>query len=322
MKTYIAVDLGGTNIRAERFTAEAASCGRFQLKTNAHDGPRPVLERLVQAIQQVFPPDRTEVAAIGIGAPGPLDPKAGVIVKAANLPGWENVPLRDVLQARFSVPVHLGNDANLGALAEWKFGAAKGHQDVIYLTISTGIGGGIISGGRLITGARGMGGELGHTIAVAPTGPVCGCGQQGCLETVASGPAIARRAVERIRDGVRSRVPGLAPGGLSTVTAEMVGQAAAEGDRLAREVVTEAGTYLGRSIATFMHVFNPSIVVIGGGVSQIGDLLFDAIRAGVQKYAQSEAYWNNCPIVPAALGEEVGLLGALALALEATASSA
>jgi glucokinase len=318
MKTYIAIDLGGTNIRAERFTAEAVSEGRFQLATNAQEGPRPVLDRLVQAIQEVFPADRSEVAAIGLGAPGPVDPQAGVIIKAANLPGWENVPLRDVLQARFNVPVQLGNDANLAALAEWKYGAGRGHQDVIYLTVSTGIGGGVISGGRLITGARGMGGELGHTIAVAPTGPVCGCGQQGCLETVASGPAIARLAVERVRDGVQSRIPGLAPGGLSTVTAEMVGRAASSGDRLAREVITEAGTYLGRSIASFMHIFNPSIVIIGGGVSRIGALLFDSIRAGVQKYAQSEAYWKNCPIVPAALGDEVGLLGGLVLALNAT----
>ena len=316
MKSYIGVDLGGTNIRAERFTPEAASLARFELKTNAHEGPRPVLDRLVQVIQKVTPADRGELGGIGIGAPGPLDPKAGVVIKAANLPGWENVPLRDVLQARFGVPVWLGNDANLAALAEWKYGAARGHDDVLYLTISTGIGGGIISGGRVITGARGMGGEVGHTIAVGPDGPLCGCGQRGCLESVASGPAIARRAVERIREGVQSRILALAPGGLADVSAETVGRAADEGDRLAREVVGDAGAHLGRSIASLMHIFNPSIVVIGGGVSQMGDVLFDAVRAGVQKFAQTEAYWKNCPIVPAALGEEVGLLGGLALALE------
>ena len=228
------------------------------------------------------------------------------------------MPLRDVIKSRFGVPVYLGNDANVAALAEWKFGAAQGHQDVIYLTISTGIGGGIISGGHLITGARGFGGELGHTIAVYPNGHKCGCGQYGCLETVANGPALARRAVERIRDGVRSRIPSLAPGGLATVTAEIVGRAALEGDRLAQEVVVEAGTHLGRGIASFMHIFNPSIVVLGGGVSKIGDLLFDAVRASVKEHTWAEAFWKNCPIVPAALGEEVGLLGALALAVEMT----
>ncbi|MBI3360543.1 MAG: ROK family protein [Chloroflexi bacterium] len=317
MKTYIGVDLGGTNIRAQRFTAEAASLGRFDVKTNAAEGPKPVLDRLVTAIARVMPADRNEVGGIGIGAPGPLDPKAGVVIKAANLPGWQNVPLRDVLQARFGVPVFLGNDANLGAMAEWKYGAARGHNDVIYLTISTGIGGGVISAGQVIGGVRGMGGELGHTIAVGADGPMCGCGQRGCLESVASGPAIARRAAERIREGVQSRIPALANGGLAGITAETVGRAAAEGDRLAREIVAETGNYLGRSIASFMHIFNPSIVVLGGGVSMIGDLLFDSIRVGAQKHAQSEAYWKNCPIVPAALGEEVVLLGGLALALEA-----
>jgi len=320
MKTYVAVDLGGTNIRAERYTADAASQARFSLKTNAHEGPRVVLDRLLQTIQNVMPADKGEVASIAIGAPGPLDPKAGVIINAPNLAGWENVPLRDVIHARFGLPVVLGNDANLAALAEWRFGAAKGHQDIIYMTVSTGIGGGVITGGRLLTGDRGMAGELGHTIAVWPDGPLCGCGQYGCLEAVASGPAIARRAVERIREGVRSRIPSLAPGGLSTVTAEIVGQAAEEGDRLAREVVAEAGAHLGRCIANFLHIFNPTMVVIGGGVSRIGDLLFDPVRAAVQKYAQTEAYWKNCPIVPAALGEDVGLLGALALALDSTSA--
>jgi glucokinase len=320
MKTYVAVDLGGTNIRAQRFTAEAASLGRTSLTTNAQEGPRQVMDRLLEAIQSVLPADRGELAAIAIGAPGPLDPRAGMVIRAANLPGWENVPLRDVIKARFGVPVYLGNDANLAALAEWKFGAARGHQDVIYLTVSTGVGGGVISGGHLITGVRGMGGELGHTIAVFPSGVACGCGQYGCLETVTSGPALARRAVERIREGVRTRIPALAPGGLATVTGEIVGQAALEGDRLAQEIVAEAGTHLGRGIAGFMHIFNPSIVVLGGGVSRIGDLLFDAVRASVQKHTQAEAYWKNCSIVPAALGDEVGLLGALALALEMTAA--
>ncbi len=319
MKSYVAVDLGGTNIRAARYTPDGEVLARIKHPTLAKDSNESVLDRVVRLVQEVLPAAdgaHDEVEAIAIGAPGPSNPFTGVVYNAPNLPGWVNLPLREIMQSRFNVPVKLGNDANLAAMAEWKFGAGRGHNDLVYLTISTGIGGGVISSGRLVVGANGLATEMGHVV-VAPDGPVCGCGQRGHLEAMASGPAIGRTARARLRGGAASSILELVDGHIKAVTAQHVGQAAKEGDPFANEVLNEAGTFIGRAVADFMHIFNPSIVILGGGVAiNVGELLRQPVRAAIRNRAMSDIYYINCPVATAQLGDDVGLLGALALALE------
>jgi glucokinase len=257
-----------------------------------------------------------------MAAPGPIDPYSGLLLKAANLPGWVDVPLRRLIEERIGRPTFLGNDANLAALGEWKFGAGRGLSDVLYMTISTGIGGGVISGGKLVLGARGLAAEIGHMLAV-PDGPLCGCGQRGHLEAVSSGTALGRTARERLAagDGAGSRILDLAGGKLENVTGAVVGAAALAGDELAVSIVVEAGTLLGRTLASLLHAYNPAMVICGGGVSLLGDVILDPMRAAVKQYVMDDEYWKNCPIVLGTLGDDGGLVGAAALAMESVPSA-
>jgi glucokinase len=318
MTYFIGVDVGGTNLRAARFNGLAhAPEAKAKTPTMAAKGRDVVLQRLEKVIRDVCPDELAQVAGIGLAIPGPVNPQTGVLVTAANIPGWDNVPLKQIMEERLNRSVFVGNDANLAALGEWKFGAGQGHDDLLYLTISTGIGGGIISGGRMLLGARGLGAELGHILAV-PDGPLCGCGQRGHLEAVASGTAIGRLAQARLRagDGPDSKIWELAGGEVEKVTGAVVGEAALAGDDLAVRLISEAGTFIGRTLASLLSIFNPSIVILGGGVSLLGDVLFNPVREAVKRHAMSEAFWRECPIVPAALGDDAGLIGAGALAME------
>lgn len=314
MSVYIAIDLGGTNIRAARYSADATQHARAQRLTEADEGPVAVVERIFACVREVMPERADDVKAMALGAPGPLNPRTGVIVAPPNLP-LKNFALRDALVREFGRPAFLGNDANLAALAEWKFGAGRGYDDVLYLTISTGIGSGIISGGRMIVGKDGLGAEAGHTVAV-PDGPVCGCGRRGHLEAVASGPAIARSAQGRVRAGAKSKILDLAGGDVERITAVEVGQAAQQGDALAVELLAEAGFWIGRTVADLLHIFNPGVVIFGGGVSKSGEYLLEPVRASIRKHCLSPEYWEGVPVVLAQLKDDVGLLGALALAVE------
>lgn len=315
---YIGVDIGGTNIRAARFAHESQMPEpKTKIPTHADLGMEGVLDRIEMAIREVAGDDLATVAAVGMAAPGPIDPYSGLLLKAANMPGWIDVPLRRLIEERIGRPTFLGNDANLAALGEWKFGAGQGHADVLYMTISTGIGGGVISGGKLVLGARGLAGEIGHMLAV-PNGPLCGCGQRGHLEAVASGTALGRTARERLAagDGDGSRILDLAGGELEDVSGAVVGAAALAGDPFAIELVVAAGTLIGRTLASLLHAFNPGIVICGGGVSLLGDILLDPMRAAVRQHAMDDEFWRNCPIVLATLGDDGGLVGAAALAME------
>ena len=316
MTTYISVDLGGTNIRAAHYKSNGELIARAKRSTHAHDGNEAVLDRVIEMINEVMPPMGAK--AIAIGAPGPLNPFSGVILRAPNLPGWVDFPLQKIIEERLKMPCVIGNDANLAAMGEWKFGAGRGHDDVVYLTISTGIGGGVISGGKLILGKSGMATELGH-IVVAPDGAVCGCGQRGHLEAMASGPAIAKTARARLRThaGSTSSIINFVNGDIDQVTAAHVGEAARAGDPVAINLIAEAGMFIGRAVADFCHVFNPSIVILGGGVAiNCGDLLLEPARAAMRSRVMSSIYLRDCEIVQAQLGDDVGLLGALALAVE------
>jgi glucokinase len=310
----VAVDLGGTLIRTAQMDRKGHIFARVREPIHANRGREYTLPAVIDAIRRVLPTDRDRLAAVGICVPGPLDPWKGIIINLTNIPGWEMLPFRDILSDEFGVPVWLGNDANVAALAEQRFGAARGLSDVIYITVSTGIGGGIIVDNRLLLGAQGLGAEIGH-MTIEVDGPRCRCGNIGCLEILANGPAIARDAAAAVRAGRASLLPELSGGDLDRITARLVNEAAQRGDSLAIEILNRAGFYLGVGVVNLMHIFNPAMFVIGGGVTKAGNLLFGPMRETVQQRAMRPAYWENCPIVRADLGDDVGLLGALALVL-------
>lgn len=307
----VAVDLGGTQIRSALIDGKGEILARAERETLAQEGPELVIKRIEACIRDVARGGE----AISIAAPGPLNPWKGIIHQAPNLPGWRDVPLADILRHTFELPVYLNNDANLAALGEHRFGAGQEVDDLIYLTISTGIGGGIISQGRLLLGANGLAAEVGHMI-LEPEGPPCGCGGRGHLESLASGPAIARRAVEEIEKGIETSITRLVEEELKKVTAKVVAQAAHEGDPLANSIFKEAGFYIGLGIANLLHTLNPQLVILGGGVSKAGDLLFEPIRATVRARTML-SYQEGLRIVTAALRDDVGLLGAAAFVLKA-----
>ncbi len=199
-RNFIVADVGGTHIRAACFPIQSQT--PTIVKRISTKGPESPHERLINLISAIVPKDE-EIAAITVAAPGPLDPYEGIIYEAPNIPGWNNLPLRKLIQDQFKVPVAIGNDANLAALGEWRFGAGIGHRHLVYLTVSTGIGGGVIIDNQLLQGLHGLAAELGH-ITVIPDGPLCGCGQRGHLEAVTSGPAIARWVEQELSQGIPS----------------------------------------------------------------------------------------------------------------------
>lgn len=304
--SIIGVDLGGTQLRAARFDPELNILQREAVPTEAHRGVDHVVARMQDVIARVLPSDRGDVAGVGISAPGPINPRTGIIYNAPNLAGWEDIPLRRLIHEHFGFKTYLGNDANVAALAEATRGAAQGYKYVIYITVSTGIGGGIIDDGHLLIGAQGLGAEVGHIALVVN-------GQATTLEAEAAGPAIARKAVKRLKAGEESAIRALANNDLNAVSGKTVGDAALQGDALAIDLIREAGFLVGLGIASLMHLFNPQIFVIGGGVTNTGDLLFEPMRQAARTHTLDAAYHENVPIVPAALGDNVALIGAAAL---------
>jgi glucokinase len=305
MSTILALDIGGTQLRAAVYPPSGIE-PLASLKTPTRGMEDGVFERLITLIDSVWPAG--SVDAISVAAPGPLNPYTGVIVSTPNIPAWTNYPLADLLSNRYKVPAFLGNDANLAAVGEWKYGAGKGHHDVLYLTLSTGIGGGVISSDMLIEGCRGMATELGH-VTVLPGGPICTCGVPGHLEAVASGPAIARYFTEQIAAGRESTLPSK-----PDITAIDVAAAAGRGDVLALEAFDRAGGFIGQAVAEFLHIFNPSIVIFGGGVSRSGRLILDPIEESMKCNIMDESYIDELKIAMARLGDDAGLLGSLAQA--------
>jgi glucokinase len=311
MSIYITVDLGGTRLRAASYPPQGLEA--IEVKRVPSQGPetRPQ-NQLVQLIKEICPQGE-EIAAISVAAPGPLNPKTGLIYMAPNIPAFKDFPIVAFLGEHFQVPILLDNDANLAAVGEWKVGAGKGHEHLIYLTVSTGIGSGVISDGRLLHGAGGIAAELGH-INVIPEGPLCGCGQYGHLEALASGTAIARWTQEQINAGAQSVLAQA-----ERISAKTIAEAARQGDTLAQEAYTRAGTFIGLALADFLHTFNPTIVIFGGGVSKSWDLLGGPTRKSMEKHVLSPIYLQDLTITTAALGDDAGLIGALLVARDAVA---
>jgi glucokinase len=309
----LAIDIGGTKLAAGIVETEGRILARGEVPTLAAEGLEPVLGRIVGLGRALL--SRPEVAdvsvhRVGVGCAGPVDLKAGIVFNPPNLPGWLRVPLIDHLQEALALPVVLENDANAAALGEFRYGAGKGARSIVYLTVSTGIGGGIILEGKIWHGLKDSAGEIGH-MTVCPDGPLCGCGNRGCLEAMASGTSIARRAREAIAAG---RQTGLSE--IPALTSADVVRLALAGDVVAREVWDSAVTYLGIGVAAVITILAPERVVIGGGVAQAGDFLFDSLREHVRQRVKLVPV-EFVPILPAALGPDVGILGAAAVALDA-----
>lgn len=301
----LTLDIGGTQLRAALYPeGQSIPVRQKRRKTLAQEGQ--VTARLEALIAEIWPDDGP-VRAIAAAVPGPLTPD-GRILSAPNIPKWQDFNLRAHLQARFNVPVFIGNDANLATLGEWRYGAGQGHQHMLYLTISTGIGGGAICDGHLLTGKDGLGAEFGH-VPLTPDGPICSCGHPGHLEAYASGTAIAAYVRQQLAQGVPSTLHNA-----GQVDAVRIAQAARQGDALSLQALQRAGFWLGVALSGFVHVFNPGIIVLGGGVSQSGDLLFGPMRETLSDYIFRNDYLENLVIAPATLGDDAGLLGALAFA--------
>jgi glucokinase len=289
VQLVLGIDIGGTSFTVGAITADGTRVGALvEEPTNPGDGADGVLARIADAGRRVMDAVRSahasaEFIGIGAGAPGPLDAEAGVVLLTPNL-GWVNYPLRDRLAAALELPAVIDNDANCAVLGEWWKGAAQGTRHAIGFTIGTGIGGGIIVDGTLYHGASGCAGEIGHT-TIEANGRHCACGNYGCLEAYASGLAIARRAVEAIESGESSILVERAGGDASRITARTVYDAAHEGDELARELVHQTAQFLGAGVANLVNVFNPEVVVVCGGVTRAGDLLFVPLRREVARRA-------------------------------------
>ncbi len=306
----LALDIGGTKLAAAVFEGDAIAA-RVRIATHAIEGPEAVFKRITRLLESVLQKIDGHVSSIGVGCGGPLDSQTGVIYSPPNLPGWDAYPLKTRLEEQFGVPAFVENDANAAALAEHRFGAGKGYRNVFYITASTGIGSGIILDGRLYRGTNFSAGEFGHII-LAKGGPRCNCGGRGCLEALASGTAIGKRATRAARRAPHSPLARILVSN-GNVSARDVATAARLGDALAQKIFSDAACYLGLGITSIIHLLNPEIVIIGGGLVKTGSLLFEPLRRAVKKRAQAHLA-DFVKIVPAALGGATGLYGALAVA--------
>jgi glucokinase len=304
----VGVDLGGTLIRAAVATGPATHLPPARHPTPAGTSPEGVLDAVAAAVGEATGGATPDGLAIGI--PGPLDPVAGRVYAAPNLHGWNDVPAQKLLEERVGCPVAVQNDGNLAGFAEWVAGAGRGARHMIFMTVSTGVGGGLVLDGQLYSGAAGTAGELGHVV-VDPDGPPCNQGHRGCLEGSASGTAIARRARELLAAGEASSLHALPA---DQVDAHAVADAAAAGDALSVRLYRDAGRTLGLDIGGLVNVLSPEVVVIGGGLINAGELLLGPLREAVGGIAFASAM-SRCRIVPAALGTDAGLVGAVAWAV-------
>jgi len=309
--SVLGLDIGGSKLAAGVVDSQGRILARAVIPTLANEGLGPVLLRVTELCRDLMnrPEARKDpVACIGVGCAGPVDVERGIVTNPPNLPGWTEVLLLEHIQGALGLPTILENDANAAALGEYVYGAGKGAQSLFYMTVSTGIGGGIVLNGQIWHGVNGVAGEVGH-MTVLPDGPICGCGNHGCLETLASGPAIVRRAQEaavRRPTAIRDIVD------LKTSDVERLARA---GDEVALEVWNAAIKYLGIGVAGVIALLGPERVILGGGVTTAGDFLFDPLRAEVRRHLHIVPP-GLVPILPASLGADVGILGAAAVAMK------
>ena len=309
---YGAIDLGGTNVRAIVAGLDGQISGHDRRPSRASEGLDATIETLLASLSQACSKAGLEAGALrglGVATPGWVDTERGIVPAAPQLIGWQDVPLVEMLQERLGVTVRLENDANAAALGENAFGAGRGTRHMIYITVSTGVGGGIIADGCLYGGAKGSAGEIGHTI-VDPSGPPCGCGNRGCLESLSSGTAIARRAAEAADRGDSAALAGIKERE-GRVSARLVAEAARQGDAVSAAIYEEAGRFLGIALANTVNLFSPEAIVLGGGVMQAKDLFLPRAEATMREFALDEPL-KYMRLVEAELGDRAGVMGMIA----------
>ncbi len=313
---FIGCDVGGTNIRSAVVDETGRILGDSRLPTLVEKGPKFTLGQIADSFREAIckaKVKKEDIVAIGLAMAGQHDSKRGICLFSPNF-GWENVEVVKPLQEEFPLPIFLGNDVNLATLGEWRFGAGKGYNWVVMITLGTGIGGGAILDGRLMLGSTEMFAEVGH-MTIDPNGPSCNCGNFGCWEAFAGRDAIVRRAGKRLQEGKKSVLSQMVEGNWRHLTPEIIAKAAKEGDWVAIDVMRETGYYVGIGVANLINIFNPEIFIIGGRIAQAGEVLWEAIETTVKARALW-ASWRPCKIVPAGLGDDAGILGAAAFAIE------
>ncbi len=314
-KYVVGVDLGGTNTKIGILTELGELVGVNSIKTRADRGAHDVIKRVVEEVERLLDENKiskSDFIGIGMGVPGPTDTNTGIVKSCPNLIGWENLDIGKILEERLGVPTRIGNDVNVITLGEAWQGAAKGYKrNVLGIALGTGIGGGIIIEGKLLSGITGAAGEIGH-MKVVENGNLCGCGKKGCWETYASATGLMREAKSRLTVNKNNLLWELIEGDLEKLEAKHIFDAAKSGDKFSMDLVDFEVKYLALGIANLLNILNPEVVVIGGGIAMAGDILFEPLMKKIKKYALEEVL-EGMEIVPAKLGNDAGIYGAAAL---------
>ena len=311
MKKYrIGVDIGGTNVKIALVDFDGKIVYSNTVPTRAEMGYEAGINNIKQAIRELMQEtgeSAKTIEAIGFGLPGQIDYKEGIVKNLPNIPGWVNIPLAKIIEDEFSIPTRLDNDVRCAALGELNFGAGKGCENLICITVGTGIGSGIVLNGKLVRGASNAAGEIGHIKMDMTGGPLCGCGDYGCFEAYASGPAIVTMAKEYISGGKSAKYKEMATDGI--ITPYIVAQAALQGDAVSIQIFKQMGKIIGTGLASVVNLLNPEKIIIGGGVADAGSILLDPIKATILDRAMP-IQGSTVQVVPAQLANTAGVIGA------------
>jgi glucokinase len=312
---YASIDLGGTNLKCAFATPDGEILLDRSIPTESYKGPGHVLEQMITLVSRMEYELGMNPAALGIGIPGLVDREEGFIRFLPNFPGnWRDIPICQPISSRIKCPVFILNDVRTATLGELKFGHGVDASTMVFFALGTGIGGGVVVDGKLRLGPLGAAGELGHQV-ILPDGPICGCGNHGCLETLASGPAITAIGVRLMRSGLAPILYELTSGNTELITPEIMAQAALKGDKNIEIELLKCAEYVGIGVVNVIVALHPDLVVLGGGIANMGDLLFDTVRKTVKKRVGMFPT-SGIEIKPSLLGDSAGLLGGIALAMD------
>lgn len=309
-KNRIGIDVGGTNVKIALVDSDGKIGYSNTIPTRAEMGYEYTINNMKQAIRDLMTETKLsakDIEGIGFGLPGQVDFKSGIVRLITNIPGWVEIPLAKMIEDEFHIPTRIDNDVRCAALGELNFGAGKGCENLICITVGTGIGSGLIINGKLVRGASNAAGEIGHIKLQMHDGPICGCGDTGCLEAFASGPSIVAMAEEYILGGKSTKYREMANGG--AITPFIVAEAAKAGDPVARRIFTRMGEYIGIGMASVVNLLNPERIIVGGGVADAGDILLTPLKETIKKRAMKIA-GETVQVVPAQLGNTAGVIGA------------
>ncbi len=310
MVKRIGIDVGGTNVKIALVDGDGKIIYSNSVPTYAQMGYEYTVNNIKQAIKDLMKETNTEakdIQGIGFDFPGQVDCKTGVVKNAPNIPGWVNVPIAQMIEDEFHIPTRIDNDVRCAALGELKFGAGRGCENFVCITVGTGIGSGLVINGKVVRGAANAAGEIGHIKLQMEDGPLCGCGDSGCLEAFASGPSIVAMAQEYLKGGKSAKFRELAGDG--EITPYIVAKAAEAGDPVAKRIFEKMGYYIGMGLTSVINLLNPEKIIIGGGVAECGELLLEPIRRTINERAM-KVQREAVEIVPAELGNSAGVIGA------------